>query len=306
MKIKKVNEIDGAFSPIKMLIYGEQGKGKTTFALSSPFPLLIDTDGGVTRANPMDIGDTVQVANWTDIEELLKEDLSAYKTIVIDTAGKLLDYITANLIKNNPKLGTVTGGLSMQGWGALKNTFSAFVKQLITMQKHIIFVAHHTEKIDGEDIKVRLAVQGSSVNMIMQEVDLMGYIKFANGKRVISFENNDTFQTKSPLPMAKNYEIPNFRQNKDFTCETLFEMKYKCWKDAYQQRLQRDKDISDFKELLAASETAEHINQALEVISKMKQIDDNILRCKMLLNDRSKELSLVFDKTTKKFVDASK
>ena len=76
---------------VKMMIYGQAGMGKTTLALSTPKPLLLDFDNGVKRVNMshLDGVDIVQVTSWKDVQEVLQEDLSSYQTIVIDTIGKL-------------------------------------------------------------------------------------------------------------------------------------------------------------------------------------------------------------------------
>ena len=46
--IKKPNELT-VKNALSALIYGQPGMGKTTLALSSPQPLLLDFDGGVHR-----------------------------------------------------------------------------------------------------------------------------------------------------------------------------------------------------------------------------------------------------------------
>ena len=47
-KIVKANEIELP-NIVMGCIYGCPGSGKSTLALSAPKPLLIDTDGGVSR-----------------------------------------------------------------------------------------------------------------------------------------------------------------------------------------------------------------------------------------------------------------
>ena len=37
--------------------------------------------------------DTVQVTSWNDVQLVLQEDLSVYQTIVVDTIGKMMDFI---------------------------------------------------------------------------------------------------------------------------------------------------------------------------------------------------------------------
>ena len=69
--------------------------GKSTVALSAPKPLLLDFDDGVKRMNMAHLEniDTVQVTSWNDVQLVLQEDLSVYQTIVVDTIGKMMDFI---------------------------------------------------------------------------------------------------------------------------------------------------------------------------------------------------------------------
>ena len=48
--IKKPSELTIP-STVKMMIYGQAGTGKSTLALSTPKPLLLDFDNGVKRIN---------------------------------------------------------------------------------------------------------------------------------------------------------------------------------------------------------------------------------------------------------------
>ena len=115
--IKKPSQLEVSGS-VKILIYGQPGLGKTTLGLSAQKPLLLDFDGGVHRVNPMHQTDTLQVNSWDEVIDVFKEDLRPYETIIIDTAGKMLDFMNVYLIKNDPKLGKRDGSLSLQGYGA--------------------------------------------------------------------------------------------------------------------------------------------------------------------------------------------
>lgn len=78
--IKKSNELVIP-STIKMMVYGQAGMRKTTTALSAPKPLLLDFDNGVKRVNMshLDGVDTVQITSWSDVQQVLQEDLSIYQ-----------------------------------------------------------------------------------------------------------------------------------------------------------------------------------------------------------------------------------
>ena len=125
--IKKPNELS-VKQTLSMLIYGQPGMGKTTLALSSPHPLLLDFDGGVHRVNAAHRVDTVQITRWEEVNEVLSSpEVAEYKTIVIDTAGKMLSFMDTNIMQQYPKLRKNDGTLSLQGYGVRKNMFIDFV-----------------------------------------------------------------------------------------------------------------------------------------------------------------------------------
>ena len=92
MLIKKASAIEPK-RVLAALIYGQPGIGKTTLALSSPKPVLLDFDGGVNRVNGAHQTDTVQPTKWEDVTDAITEIREAgdtYKTIVVDTLGKMM------------------------------------------------------------------------------------------------------------------------------------------------------------------------------------------------------------------------
>lgn len=182
---------------VRILTYGQPGAGKTTFALSAPSPLLLDFDGGVHRVSPKHQVDTVQIATWNDAVDVLKEDLSAYRTLVIDTAGKALDFMNKAIISENPKLGNRDGALTLQGYGVRKQKFINFLMQVSMLGKHIVFVAHDKEDKDGDTRFMRPELGGSSANDLIKEMDLVGYLQMIDKKRVISFDPNEKYYGKN-------------------------------------------------------------------------------------------------------------
>ena len=166
--IKKPTELSVTYL-VKALIYGQPGIGKTTLALSAPHSLLLDFDNGVNRVDARYQKDTVQVQSWEDVQNLLQENLSDYRTIVIDTVGKLLDYMTAYLIRTQPKMGKRDGNLTQNGYGARKVMFKNFVNQISMMGKHLVFVAHDKEISSEDERVVRPEIGGSSGNDLIRD-----------------------------------------------------------------------------------------------------------------------------------------
>jgi GTPase SAR1 family protein len=71
----------------KVIIYGPEGIGKSTFASKFPDPLFIDTEGSTKH---MDVARLPRPTSWAmlmeEVQEVKKEGLGICKTLVIDTA----------------------------------------------------------------------------------------------------------------------------------------------------------------------------------------------------------------------------
>lgn len=202
--IKKPSEIEPK-AAISMLVYGQPGLGKTTLACSAPSPVLFDYDGGIQRVNAAHQVPTVQIHSWEDtiaaLAEIAEEEKAAgtiiYRTLVIDTVGKMLDYMSEYIIRTNPKMAMGNGALSLKGYGERKKMFSDFVRSVIISGRSVVFVAHEREEKQGEETKKRPEIGGSSAADLIKELDLMGYM-YASGKnRVISFNPCDAYYAKN-------------------------------------------------------------------------------------------------------------
>ena len=68
----------------KIVIYGPEGIGKSTFASQFPSPVFIDTEGST---NGMDIARTDKPTSWEMLKNYVRElgSSTEFKTIVIDT-----------------------------------------------------------------------------------------------------------------------------------------------------------------------------------------------------------------------------
>ena len=142
--IKKASELQIS-KVVKIMIYGQAGMGKTTLALSAPKPLLLDFDNGVKRVNNAQLDDVgiVPITSWLDVQNVLREDLSSYDTIIIDTIGKMMDFIIAfRCGQRNPRI---------QDWGNINNDFKQFCQTVSMMNKNVVFVAHREVQTDGND-----------------------------------------------------------------------------------------------------------------------------------------------------------
>ena len=296
---------------IKALIYGQPGLGKSTLALSTPSPVLLDFDGGIKRVNGAHQCPTLQVENWNMVIEAMQEDLSQFKTIIIDTAGKMLDYMSAYIIKNDPKLGKRDGSLSLQGYGVRKTMVINFLSQCSMMGKHLIFVAHEREEKDGETRIVRPEIGGSSAGDLIKELDLVGYMQAIGNERTISWSPTEKFYAKNTCNLPSMQKIPVIIDaSGNVTGQNIF---LSSIFDSYQAYLKKQADISNdyealmdvVKENIELIVDAETANGVAENMGNLQHIWDSKLKAGLMIRDKCNSLGLKLNKLTKKYEPAS-
>jgi len=179
---------------LKVLIYGQPGIGKTSLANTAKNTITLDFDGGSHRA--IIRNDTIQFTNWSQAVEFsnAKEDLKTYDTIVIDTVGKAVDMIISDLPIGAK---TSSGQPKLQSYGIIKNTLQSWIRQLGLLGKDIIFIAHDKEDKSGEVTTIRPDITGSTLQTLIREADLIGFLRVKNKQRVLDFNPADTYIGKN-------------------------------------------------------------------------------------------------------------
>ena len=305
--IKKPNELE--INPfIKALIYGQAGMGKTTLALSSPNPLLLDFDGGVHRVNRSHQVDTVQIKDYQNFIDVLTENLSDYETLVIDTGGKLLDYMGEYIIKRNAKMGRPNGMLTLQGYGERKAMFSALVKKISIMGKHIIFVAHRETKSEGDDTRYVPLFGGSNYDSLVTELDLVGYLEANGSERAITFNPTSRNDGKNTCNLPAVMKLPTIiDESGNPTAKNDF-MKVHVV-EAYENRLKKnnadseayDNLISEIKTEIELITDSSMANQFINKIGEWKHIGNSKTVASKLLKEKAKKLNISFNNEIKKY-----
>jgi hypothetical protein len=304
--IRKPSELN-VQTKIKALIYGQAGMGKSTLALSAPSPLMLDFDGGVHRVNYSHQVPTVQITKWEDCEEVLKEDLSAFQTLVIDTGGKMLDYMAEYIVRKNPKMGKSNGSLTLQGFGERKGMFRQFCRQVMVMGKHIIFVAHRDTQKINEDFRYVPLFGGSSYDDLVTELDLVGYLSATGKKRTITFDPSETNDGKNTCNLPGSMELPTVVDANGNGTKNTFLLDHVI--NPYIANLEKRRgDAEKFTAVMAELKTAfesvvdiDTVNKYIDMLDSYQHVGNSRIIAGQNLQGKAAELGLKFNKDTKRY-----
>lgn len=308
--IKKPSELE-AKKTITMLVYGQPGVGKTTLGCSAPDAVLFDYDGGVQRINGAHRVPTVQVKSWEDTNTALQEitsEMPEVKTIVIDTVGKMLDYMSDYIIRNNSRMKKNDGTLSLQGYGLRKQMFIDFIKQTSILGKNIIFVAHEKEEKRGDDTVKRPDIGGSSANDLVKELDLVGYMQMLGKERTIAFNPTEWYYAKNTCNLPAVAKLPLVVDesglavnDNNFIRRVL--ATYKSSQDKTMEATKKyDTLIESISTAVSMSKTAEDLNKILSSIRDEKnQVYNSRMMGEKKVAAKAKQLGLTYNQIENKY-----
>lgn len=305
LKITKGSELIKVDN-IKMLIYGQPGTGKTSTAFTADDVLLLDCDNGAYRSNFRK--DAVEVNSWSDIASIAPADIADYKTIAVDTVGRLLDFLAVDIMQKNPKMG-YQGALTLQGYGQLKAQFNTWIKSLMTLSKDVVMIAHDKEEKRGDLTAVRPDIQGGSYSEVFKIADSVGYMYIgdhpAEGEltaNVLDFNPTQSWEGKN-VAKLQPIRVPKFDITPNFLASVITDIK-----DAINQHSVQGKMISDLvakhKSDIDKASTVKALNK--ELGRYQGSIEDAKPSIKRILFNRSKALGYEYDADKAEFIEPAK
>lgn len=132
---------------IKMVVYGEPGVGKSTFAFGAPKPFFITTDGNyeyLVDYFGADENSYKQVFSWAQAKKVFEEtDFTNYDTIVVDLLEDLYIWAEQEFCKEN-NLKHISDFGYGKGYGMLGDAFFIAISKLLALPKNIILIMHGT------------------------------------------------------------------------------------------------------------------------------------------------------------------
>jgi hypothetical protein len=215
--------------PPRLLIYGEAGVGKSTFAAGFPDALFLDAE---RRTEHLDVS-RIEVTSWDDVlgtmREVVKGDQLPYKTLVFDTVDhmELLVYNHVCREDGSKSIEFVGGGygkgytLALDEW----RRFIAGLEKLRAKGITCILLAHGHVKLfknpGGEDYdKWQLKMNAKAANFLVEKMDAVGFAHFEDlvaakdsrkatytGDRVLAFGHNAAYYSKQGIDLPDELEL---------------------------------------------------------------------------------------------------
>jgi hypothetical protein len=125
----------------RVVIYGVESVGKSTFAAQFPKPLFLDIEQGTSH---LDV-DRCDIGNWKQLTDSLTEcRASEYKTIVIDSADWAERLCIEDLLATTKKTSIEDFGYG-KGWVMVAERMARMlssVDALIEVGKNVVLIAH--------------------------------------------------------------------------------------------------------------------------------------------------------------------
>lgn len=214
----------------RLLIHGEPGVGKSTFAAGFPDPLFIDAE---RRTEHLDIS-RLEVDSWKEVigvmGEVLKSDELPCKTLVFDTIDRIETLVWEHVCRTHDKDNIEDFGYG-KGYTLAMDEWRRFVNGIEKLRDRgviCVLLAHSVVKSFknplGEDWnKYLINMHQKSANFLCSEVDGVGFARFEDeavtdkhtkktkgvytGDRMLVFRHDAGFESKKGIDLPDECKL---------------------------------------------------------------------------------------------------
>lgn len=132
-------------APMRVLLYGPEGIGKTTFGAESPAPIFVGTEDGFGL---LDVARFPEPRSWRDVTDallVLEREKHDYRTLVLDSLDWLEPLVWAEVCRTGGKRSIEDFGYG-KGYVAALDTWRALLAQCDRLRRakgmHVVLLAH--------------------------------------------------------------------------------------------------------------------------------------------------------------------
>ena len=167
----------------RVVIYGVESVGKSTFAAQFPKPLFLDVEGGTAHLDT----DRAEINSAIELDEALTACKTAdYQSIVIDSADWAERLVLEHMLATDKKKSVEDYGYG-KGFVMLAEKFSRLLSvadQLIAAGKNVVFIAHSkVQRVEPPDLmsaydRFELKLTKQSAPLLKEWADELWFFKF--------------------------------------------------------------------------------------------------------------------------------
>ena len=309
MAIIESNKFDFSKKRIVMIITAPPSMGKTTLALSAKDPLLLDFDEGVARVDAAHRKDTSVCKTFDEVREDVKAAKGKYSTIIVDTGGALIEMLKQHVIDHpaDYKGGAkASGGISLQGFGYVKQLFLDFSAEL-RRNFDVIFIFHENMIRNGDDgVFYDIVCEGSAKSLVFMPADIAGHMFMQNGQRYLGFTPTEQYNAKSAYGIKGLIQVPELKEGdpNDFLTKLFARIRQNLETEAKTLAPQQEK----YEEIMAAARRVcseltkpEEAAESKEALMHLDTALTSAKEVKAMFRKRLEELGIVFNKETNKY-----
>lgn len=309
MAIVKPSAMDFSGKNVIMIVSGLPGTGKTTLALSAPDVLLIDCDEGLARVAPAHRRDASICKTFEEIKADVSAAKGQYKTIVVDTGGALVDMLKQHVVDHPneyPGGAKKSGGISLQGFGFVKQLFLDFSAEL-RKNFNVIYIFHESMTKQNDGVFYELVCEGAARTLVYQPADLAAHLMIINGKRVLGFTPTEEYSAKSAYGIKGLVNVPELQDGdpNDFLTKLFATVRENLKKEsetlAPQQKAYDDL-MKDVPGMMAAITDAQSANQFATVLDTLPHAMTSKKEIGAMYKARCKEIGLKWNAKEKAWV----
>jgi hypothetical protein len=172
-------------SPVRAVVYGTEGIGKSTLAAAFPSPVIFDTEEGTHH---LDVA-RVSIGSWDELRAAIAElggGRGEFRTVVIDSADWAERLLVEHLLAEH-KQKSIEGFGFGKGYTLLAEGFGRLLTQcdaLIGVGLNVVFVAHSKvqrtsppDMADGFD-RYELKLTKQTAPLLKEWCDLLAFCNY--------------------------------------------------------------------------------------------------------------------------------
>jgi hypothetical protein len=167
----------------RVVIYGVESVGKSTFAAQFPKPLFLDVEGGTSHLDT----DRVSIDTASDLESAIRECLTTdYGTIVIDSIDWTERLLVEQLLSESKKKSVEDFGYG-KGWVMAAEKMARLLgslESLIDAGKNVVLIAHSkVQRVEPPDLlaaydRYELKMSKQCSPLVKEWADELWFFKF--------------------------------------------------------------------------------------------------------------------------------